>query len=145
MKYQKLSRRIVKELTSLNGRCLLDTNIIIALFSGDKSVIKQLNSTLEVFLPSIAIGELYYGAYRSARREENIKRIDQLVKNNYVLVCDASTALEYGLIKSRLSQKGKPIPENDIWIAALASNHNLVVVTRDEHFKHIEGLQIEIW
>jgi len=135
----------VRKLTSPTGRYLLDTNIIIALLVSDKSVKEHLISIEEVFLPSIAIGELYYGAYRSSRRDENIKRIDKLVKGNTILVCNARIAQEYGLIKSRLSEKGRPIPENDIWIAALASSNNLIVVTRDEHFKHVEGLQIEMW
>ncbi|HHV15269.1 MAG TPA: type II toxin-antitoxin system VapC family toxin [Gelria sp.] len=132
-------------MTSPTGRYLLDTNIIIALLASDESVKERLVSIEEVFLPSIAIGELYYGAYRSSRRDENIKRIDKLVKGNNILVCNARIAQEYGLIKSRLSEKGRPIPENDIWIAALASSNNLIVVTRDEHFKHVEGLQIEMW
>lgn len=132
-------------MTFLNGKYLLDTNIIIALLAGDKLVTKHIASITEIFFPSIAIGELYYGAYRSSRRDENVKRIDLLVKSNNVLVCNARTAHEYGLIKSQLSQKGRPIPENDIWIAALASSNDLVVVTRDEHFKHVEGLKIEIW
>jgi len=138
-------RGIVRKLTSPTGRYLLDTNIIIALLASDESVKERLVSIEEVFLPSIAIGELYYGAYRSSRRDENIKRIDKLVKGNNILVCNARIAQEYGLIKSRLSEKGRPIPENDIWIAALASSNNLIVVTRDEHFKHVEGLQIEMW
>ncbi len=135
----------MRKLTSLTGRYLLDTNIIIALLASDESVKEHLVSIEEVFLPSIAIGELYYGAYRSSRRDENVKRIDKLVKGNNILVCNARIAQEYGLIKSRLSEKGRPIPENDIWIAALASSNNLIVVTRDEHFKHVEGLQIEMW
>lgn len=135
----------MRKLTSLTGRYLLDTNIIIALLASDESVKEHLVSIEEVFLPSIAIGELYYGAYRSSRRDENVKRIDKLVKGNYILVCNARIAQEYGLIKSRLSEKGRPIPENDIWIAALASSNNLIVVTRDKHFKHVEGLQIEMW
>ena len=135
----------MRKLTSPTGRYLLDTNIIIALLASDKAVKEHLISIKEVFLPSIAIGELYYGAYRSSRRDENIKRIDKLVKGNNVLVCNTRTAQEYGLIKGRLSEKGRPIPENDIWIAALASSNNLIVVTRDEHFKYVEGLQIEMW
>lgn len=135
----------MRKLTSLTGRYLLDTNIIIALLASDESVKEHLVSIEEVFLPSIAIGELYYGAYRSSRRDENVKRIDKLVKGNNILVCNARIAQEYGLIKSRLSEKGRPIPENDIWIAALASSNNLIVVTRDKHFKHVEGLQIEMW
>lgn len=135
----------MRKLTSPTGRYLLDTNIIIALLASEESVKESLISIKEVFLPSIAIGELYYGAYRSSRRDENVKRINKLVKGNNVLVCNARTAQEYGLIKSRLSEKGRPIPENDIWIAALASSNNLIVVTRDKHFKHVEGLQIEMW
>jgi tRNA(fMet)-specific endonuclease VapC len=74
----------VRKLTSPTGRYLLDTNIIIALLASDESVKEHLVSIEEVFLPSIAIGELYYGAYRSSRRDE-------------------------------------------------------------QHFKHVEGLQIEMW
>ena len=58
---------------------------------------------------------------------------------------DELTTLAYGTIKAALRKKGKPIPENDIWIAAIASQHNLTIVTRDKHFKEVDGLKIKKW
>jgi len=62
-----------------------------------------------------------------------------------VLACDTETAREYGQIKNSLRAKGKPIPENDIWIAAIAIQYDLTLVTRDGHFTEIEGLATETW
>ena len=62
-----------------------------------------------------------------------------------MLDCDTEIAREYGLIKSQLRQEGKPIPDNDIWIAAIARPHNLVLVSRDDHFREIEGFNLEQW
>jgi tRNA(fMet)-specific endonuclease VapC len=62
-----------------------------------------------------------------------------------VLYIDEETTFSYGAIKTALRKKGKPIPENDIWIAAIVLRHNLTVVTRDKHFKEIDGLVIKHW
>jgi len=62
-----------------------------------------------------------------------------------VLACDQATAREYGQIKARLRAKGRPLPENDIWIAAIARLHGLTLVTRDQHFREVEGLAWEAW
>lgn len=61
------------------------------------------------------------------------------------LACDAETAQHYGRIKQGLRRRGRPIPENDLWIAATALQHQLVLVTRDDHFYLIEGLATERW
>jgi tRNA(fMet)-specific endonuclease VapC len=129
----------------MSGRYLLDTNIIIALFADEAAVKNNLAQASEVFMPSIAIGELCYGAKKSGRTEANLTRIDELVVNSAVLVCDAKTARQYGEIKNKLRLKGRPLPENDIWIAALALQHDLILVTRDAHFQEVENLQTEIW
>ena len=129
----------------MNGKFLLDTNIIIALFAGDTPIQKRLAQVEEVFVPSIVIGELYFGAYKSKRIAENLARIEEFAVSSSVLVCDAGTAREYGLIKNGLREKGLPIPENDIWIAAIAQQYDLALVTRDEHFSEVEGLKWEIW
>ena len=129
----------------MNGKFLLDTNIVIALFAGDMSIQKRLAQVEEVFVPSIVIGELYFGAYKSKRIAENLARIEEFAVSSSVLGCGADTAREYGLIKNGLREKGLPIPENDIWIAAIAQQHDLVLVTRDEHFNKVEGLEREIW
>jgi len=129
----------------MNGKYLLDTNIVIALFADDTAVKENLAKADEVFVPSIAIGELCFGARKSRRVKENLERIDEFVANSVVLGCDAETARRYGEIKNALRIKGRPLPENDIWIAAIALQHDLPLVTRDEHFNEIESLKVAAW
>ena len=129
----------------MNGRYLLDTNIVIALFAEEKKVIERVNQASEVYLPSIVIGELYYGAYNSKRKEENINKIDNLRVEVSILNCDDFTAKFYGEVKTQLRRKGTPIPENDLWIAATALQYDLTLVARDSHFDNIDGLKLEKW
>jgi len=129
----------------MSGRFLLDTSIVIALFAEDTSVEEHLKEAEEVFIPSIVLGELYFGVRKSGRIRQNLRRIDELAISSAVLACDLGTAREYGEIKGALQEKGRPIPENDIWIAAIARQHGLTLVTRDEHFKEVEHLNIEVW
>ncbi|MCH8257410.1 MAG: type II toxin-antitoxin system VapC family toxin [Proteobacteria bacterium] len=129
----------------MNGRYLLDTNIIIALFASDSAIVKRLDRATEVFVPAVVLGELYYGARKSARIEANLSKIDKLASTAAVLGCDAVTAAQYGIVKNALREKGRPIPENDIWIAAIAKQHNLTLVSRDEHFREVAEPAVEIW
>jgi tRNA(fMet)-specific endonuclease VapC len=129
----------------VNGRYLLDSNIIIALFAKDPRIRVHLSDAEEVFIPCIAIGELYFGAYKSQNTHKNLGRIDEFAGDNAVLPCDTTTAKIYGEIKQHLKEKGLPIPENDIWIAAIARQYQLTLVTGDSHFDIIEDLQIEAW
>ena len=128
---------------------LLDTNIIIGIFASDESIIAKLleaaTNNLLIYIPVIAIGELYYGAEQSQKKENNRKQIEELVKVSEVLECDEETAVYYGKIKSQLKLQGKPIPENDIWIAALCKQFNLTLATRDNHFKHIPDIELAEW
>lgn len=124
----------------MSGRVLLDTNIIIGLFANDPSIVARLSEVDAAYLPSVALGELYFGAYKSGHPEQNVRRIEQLIAMSAVLSCDAGTASCYGKIKHALRQMGKPIPENDIWIAALADQHGLALISRDVHFQQIEPL-----
>lgn len=129
----------------MNGRFLLDTNIVIAIFAAEPAVLQRVATVDEVFVPVIALGELYYGARKSARSEANINRIDEFAAAMATLGCDGATARHYGRIKDDLRAKGRPIPENDIWIAAVAVQHGLTVVSRDDHFANIAGLPVEVW
>ena len=129
----------------MSGSYLLDTNIIIALFASEEVVRGSFAQAGEVFVPSIVVGELYYGARKSVRTTENLSRIDELVAESAMMVCDAETAQHYGEVKNKLRLKRRPLPENDIWIAALALQHNLTLVTRDAHFQEIENLQVVAW
>ena len=129
----------------MNGRFLLDTNIVIALFADEELAKTNLTQAAEIFLPSIVIGELYYGAKKSGRPTANLQRIDEFAASNVVLGCDSDTARQYGEVKHELQRKGQPIPENDVWIAAIALQHDLTLVTRDGHFAEIEVLQTTRW
>ncbi|MCC6455563.1 MAG: type II toxin-antitoxin system VapC family toxin [Caldilineaceae bacterium] len=129
----------------MNGRYLLDTNIVIALFANDPIVIQQLTAAREVFVPSIVLGELYYGVQHSLQVTENLARIEEFRAASAVLVCDATTAKYYGEAKAKLKRAGTPIPENDIWIAAIARQHDLTVVSRDHHFTRVNDLTSERW
>ena len=129
----------------MSGRILLDTNIVIALFAKEAVVEQRLAEAEEVFVSSIVLGELYYGAQKSARVETNSARVNTFAAGSAVLVCDTAAAQYYGAIKNQLRAKGNPIPENDIWIAATAMQHQLTLVTRDEHFRAVDGLIVEQW
>ncbi len=126
------------------GRYLLDTNIVIAILNGEIDLSRRLPDS-EVFVNVVVLGELYYGAERSERLDENLARIETVEGIVTVLTCERETARYYGRIKRRLKGKGKPIPDNDIWIAATAQQFGLVVVTRDAHFAEIDDLFFEAW
>lgn len=134
-----------RKLIGMSGRYLLDTNIVIALFSEEASVQMHIAEAEEIFIPSTVIGELFFGAFNSTHQDENISRIEEFSRFNAVLHCGVATGKEYGRIKALLKKKGTPIPENDIWIAAVAFEHNLTMVSRDEHFTVIEGLRKTSW
>lgn len=129
----------------MSGRFLLDTNTVIALFGDEASVKEHLAQADEVFVSSIVLGELYYGAFKSSHAEDNLRRIDDFATSCAVLCCDKDTAKEYGSIKNKLREKGTPIPENDIWISAIAKQHDIILVTSDKHFEEVEDLKQEIW
>lgn len=131
--------------TLMNNAYLLDTNAAIARTNDDKNLIAVLSTASEVLVSSTVLGELYFGAYKSARVEENLRRVEEFIQGHSVLNCEAETARIYGRIRQQLRAKGRPIPENDIWIAAVALQHNLTLLTRDEHFKQIETLPQASW
>jgi tRNA(fMet)-specific endonuclease VapC len=118
---------------------------VIALFAEETAVQQHLAEANEVFVPSIVLGELYYGARKSVRVAENLARLDEFVVSSTVLACDTATAQQYGDIKNKLRAKGRPIPENDIWIAAIAMQYQLTLVARDGHFHEIDDLRVEEW
>ncbi len=128
-----------------SGRYLLDTNIVVALFSEEIGVEEKIRNAGGIALAPPIIGELCFGAQKSNKVAENLRRIDRLVAQNTFLPCDLETAQWYGIIKERLRRKGRSIPNNDIWIAAVAMQHDLILVTRDAHFDEVESLQIERW
>ena len=130
---------------NLSGKYLLDTNVVIALFVGDLMVQEKVRNAEYIVAAPPVIGELCFGAQKSNWVTENLHKIDIFVQQSIVFPCDLETAQWYGIIKDELRRKGRPIPDNDIWIAAIALQHELILVTRDSHFDAVESLQTEHW
>ena len=128
-----------------NGKYLLDTNIVIAMFADEEEIQQRRQNADKVFLPSPVVGELYYGARKSSRPIENLTRVNRLIQDFRVIPCNLETARWYGIIKDNLRQRGRLIPDNDIWIAGVAMQRGLILVTRDAHFDNVESLQTECW
>lgn len=132
-------------MTPPSGRFLLDTNIVTALLAGEGAVLTHLSNAAEVFLPATVLGELFFGAAKSGRPAENAAKVERLAARTTIIACDLDVAREFGLVKHRLQQKGRLLPENDIWIAAAAICQDMVLVTRDRHFLQVEHLRTSDW
>ena len=132
-------------MTPASGRFLLDTNIVIALLQGDGTVLCHLDRAREVFILAVALGELFFGAAKSGRPSENTAKVERFAAGRAIVSCDLDVVREYGRLKQRLKERGRPLPENDIWIAAAAKHHGMVLVTRDRHFQEVEDLQTTEW
>jgi tRNA(fMet)-specific endonuclease VapC len=129
----------------VTGSLLLDTNIVIGLLANERSVVDRFSKDTGFYIPAIVVGELYFGAYNSGRVEKNLKRINAFLEKSTVLSIDRLTATYFASIRRLLRQKGKPIPENDVWIAALAQQYDLKVATRDDHFAVVDDLGVEFF
>jgi tRNA(fMet)-specific endonuclease VapC len=121
-----------------SGDVLLDTSVVIPFFKGDKDVGAQLASAT-IYLPQIVLGELYCGSYLSANPAQNRNEIQNFLVATTVLSSGVATAEQYGKIRAALAKSGTPIPENDIWIAALAVEHGLPLAARVAHLNKIAG------
>ena len=124
------------------NKLILDTTIVIELFRGNKKVLSVLSNYDVIYLPITVLGELYLGAYRSLNIQKKLEEIKRFVKSCSILDSDTNTADNYGAIKSRLLNIGKPLPENDIWIAAISIQYDLPLYTLDNHFNEIEGIRL---
>jgi tRNA(fMet)-specific endonuclease VapC len=127
------------------GSYLLDTNIVIHYFGENARIAERLDAIEQVFLPLVVLGELYYGVYNSARASSNLARLEKFAARFTVIYPDDATGREYGRIKTELQQKGRPLPDNDIWLAALARQHDDVLVSRDNHLSFVDGIHWESW
>ena len=127
------------------GRYMLDTNIAVHVLNQKLDLLGRSDDATEFYLDVAAAGELLYGAAKSGRPEQNRRRVESFVQSCPVLTHDLATASRYGLLKAELRKRGRMIPENDLWIAASALRHSLVLVTRDRHFDEVEGLLTEAW
>ncbi len=128
-----------------DGTRLLDSSVVIRHFRQGGAITERLAAFSERYLPSIALGELYDGAYRSARPAKHLAQIAEFLDGVTLISIDEGTAEHFGKISAKLAAAGKPIPHNDMWIAACAMQWDLTVATTDEHYQRIDGLSYEMW
>ena len=124
---------------------LLDTNAISAWAEQDSDFLAILRSDRLWYLPSIALGEYRFGVLNSTRREALDLWLAEVETACVVLGPDAETARHYAVIRDALRGANTPIPYHDIWIAALAEQYALQVVTRDAHFDRVPGIRRIGW
>lgn len=124
------------------NKCLLDTSIIIHSFKSHNDIVQKLDSFDEVFVPVFVVGELLFGAYKSSNPEKNLLQISLFLNNCAIINPNNVTAEYYGKVKAFLYQRGKPLPENDIWIAAIVKQYDLPLYTTDKHFTEVEGITL---
>ena len=122
----------------------LDTNIAIDVLNQVQSIIEELRKYERIYLPVTVSGELLFGAKNSAKRQKNLSRFRAYIGTCEEIPIDNMIAEAYSDIRLSLKQKGTPIPENDIWIAATCQVNGLKLLTRDQHFRRVEGLEVEI-
>jgi tRNA(fMet)-specific endonuclease VapC len=124
------------------GEIALDTNQAIAVLNGTSDAAPWIQTFTNVYLPVPVVGELRFGALNSRRATQNLRRVEQLVSRCHPLDLTLGTTEVYARVRLQLKQKGKPIPENDIWIAAVCIERDLPLATSDDHFREVTGLTI---
>lgn len=120
----------------------LNTNIAISLLNGDSKVVANLKSFDAIYLPITVCGELLFGAKNSAKSNINLVLYRDFISACEVLDTNTIVAEEYSDIRLELKLKGNPIPENDIWIAAICRSYGIPFYSLDKHFTNISSLDI---
>lgn len=123
---------------------LLDTNAVSAFFKGDQHVLTCVANAERVYLSTIVLGELLAGFRLGNQFERNRALLDAFLACSTVepLPVTTETADYYGRLFLALRKKGKPIPINDLWIAAQTMECGALLITFDQHFHDVPGLRV---
>jgi tRNA(fMet)-specific endonuclease VapC len=125
-------------------RLLIDTNIYSYALRGDDGVVEVLRKSEQIGISVISIGELLSGFKGGGREKKNREELEIFLDSPRVVVypVDEDTSEFYAEIINNLREIGKPVPTNDVWIAAIAFQNGLKLYTKDIHFKTIPGLSL---
>ena len=123
-------------------RILLDSNAYSQWKRGHARIAEIVRSSSEILVPLVVVGELLYGFQHGRRTEENVRDLQLFLQNRRVnaVGMTMTTADRYARIAVNLRRKGRPIPTNDIWIAAHAMETGADLVSLDRHFAEVDGL-----
>jgi tRNA(fMet)-specific endonuclease VapC len=129
----------------MNGTVCLDSSVLIRCLRGDADLQSKVGAVAQPILPVIALAELLVGARLSRKPEGERTRVEALAADCQVASPDAATAERFAEIKAALRRAGTPIPDHDIWIAALCIQHDWELAFRDKHFPLVPGLRCLPW
>ncbi len=120
----------------------LDTNAYSALMRGQPEVAARVRRAEEVLVSAVVVGELLFGFRNGSRFEVNANELDAFLDSAFteMLPVTKTTADRFGRIATALRRNGRPIPTNDIWIAAHAIETGAELLSADRHFEHVDGL-----
>ena len=124
---------------------ILDTNAISALAEQDKGLTELVQAAPRITVTIISLGEYAFGISKSRYRAELQAWLDALLLKVDVLLLEQRTLPFYAEVRAQLKVAGTPIPANDCWIAALAQQHRLPIVSQDRHFDCVKGIQRIGW
>ena len=124
---------------------ILDTNALFAFVDGDAAVGDILRQQKRVSIPVIVLGEFRYGIASSRHRESYETWLESQLPNFEVLAITEETTFSYATLRMNLKRAGRSIPANDAWIAALALQHRLRILSRDQHFESVPGVDRVSW
>jgi predicted nucleic acid-binding protein len=124
---------------------ILDTNALSALAEGERGLDPILRNIRVLALPVVVLGEYRYGVLQSRNRSRYENWLMELLERCTILDVDLLTTAHYAVVRAELKRAGKPIPGNDAWIAALARQHALPILSRDRHFDFVPGLRRIAW
>ena len=127
------------------NRFVIDTNMVVAFFKKEMTIGDAVIQAERVYLPITVLGELYFGAKKSQQPEKHFQLITRFLPLVEVVHLTHETAEIYGDIKANLEIKGQPIPDNDLWIAAVAAEYGLPLASRDKHFQRVPNLTVLSW
>lgn len=121
---------------------MLDTDAFTHMRTGRPSVVDRLRAASAVTFSVVVVGELIAGFHGGTRLEQNLRDLDEFLALPHVRLTPvtAATADRYGRISADLRRKGRPVPQNDMWIAAQAMETGALLLSFDAHFKEIDGL-----
>jgi len=124
---------------------ILDTNALSAVADGETSAMELVAAAEHLAVPVIVLGEYRLGIAQSRHNLTYESWLRKWIAAVFVLDIDEKTTHSYAAIGLELKKKGKPIPANDLWIAALCRQHSLPLLSRDRHFDFVSGLRRLDW
>jgi predicted nucleic acid-binding protein len=124
---------------------ILDTNALSAFVDGDAGVGEILRRQSRAAIPVIVLGEFRYGIATSRHRAAYESWLGSHLSHFEILGVTEDTAIAYASVRVMLKRSGRPMPANDVWIAALALQHRLPLLTRDRHFDVVPDLECRNW